>query len=63
MQTIVVKTFSSPGNAFNIWQLTRGYRCSIQPPLIAYTCLFCISMTRVARWERVVGEGREKKKA
>ena len=63
MQTIVVKTFSSPGNAFNIWQLTRGYWCSIQPPLIACTCLFCISMTRVARWERVVGEGREKEKS
>ena len=40
MQTIVVKTFSSPGNAFIIWQLTRGYWCSIQPPLIACTCLF-----------------------
>ena len=40
MQTIVVKTFSSPGNAFNFWQLTRGYWCSIQPPLIACTCLF-----------------------
>ena len=24
---------------------------------------FCISMTRVARWERVVGEGREKEKS
>ena len=25
MQTIVVKSFSSPGNAFNIWQLTRDF--------------------------------------
>ena len=64
MQTIVVKTFSSPGNAFNFWQLTRGvlmlHTASID---CLYVSFFCISMTRVARWERVVGEGREKEKS
>ena len=27
-----------------------------------YVSFFCISMTRVARWERVVGEGVKRKK-
>ena len=64
MQTIVVKTFSSPGNAFNIWQLTRDFTdAPYSLHWLHVRVSFCISMTRVARWERVVGEEREKEKS
>ena len=58
------KNFQFTWKCLYLFKLTRDFTDAPHSlHWLLVRVFFCISMTRVARWERVVGEGREKKKS